>query len=660
MKHSRLIRWAMPAVYLWRIIFPILFSLILLALAFYAFNYNDQGRDFFVGIIAADISLTYVVKSSLVLALWCFIIWYSNRMILQIKKIDAPADSLNTFFIAWLPRVLGITPYFIVIAALIRAARLLPEEDGPNLAFNIAVPAATALLMLLFFVFRSRIAKLLKINFVANDKRFSTERTTLHHFMQPSATRIAVITIIMVTAIMALLFFTPIKWGYARFLQPATVVLSGFIVANVVFTYLTLKLSPRRSPFFLLIIFYLLAASTFNNNTSIRTLPGHSPAQRMTVSENFTEWIRYKLETNAQDSIFPITIVAAEGGGIRAAAWTALTLEKLQKIDSSFMDHIYAVSGVSGGGVGACFYLAHWYDQLNGQRDTVDLLAAVSADFLSDVTAGFIYHDNLQRIIPFAINGLSRNRKLEDSWGVAYQRSMYSETMNGSFLALWNNSTRFRVPNLFINGLLAETGQKAITSNLELERSSVFRDDVDVLEELCSDIPLKTAASLCARFPVITSGALLKKNGDTPLGHILDGGYKENSGLETAWQLCLQLSPLVRQAEEQYRISLPLRILFIQNSIDGKTYDGEGSGPARVIPDLTTIIPGFLNAWDRRTTTYKDITTVLFRNPSMRERFSFYELRLQNQDRSLPLGWYLSGTAIKQIKDQVDGLKKPF
>jgi hypothetical protein len=357
-----------------------------------------------------------------------------------------------------------------------------------------------------------------------------------------------------------------------------------------------------------------------------------------------------------------VFIIAAEGGGIRASAWTALVLKRLQEIRPDFSDHVYAISGVSGGGVGAVFFSAYLHDQLNNRHSQFPSSSAsfeqsVSDDFLSDLTAGFIFHDNLQRMIPWPIESLSRNRKLENSWGLSWNARMFSSTMDNAFLSLWDDTTQYSLPNLFINGLLAETGQKAITSNLELD-SREFRDDVDVINKLGSDIPLKTAASLGARFPVITSGALLKAGGKTPLGHILDGGYKENSGIETAWQLSLAIDTLIRNAEVRQGFQIPLHILFIQNSTDGRTFDENYDGAAEILPDLSTIIPGFMNAWERRTTTHRNITRELFDKSSLKNRYSYFEIRLDNKDRSLPLGWYLSEAAKNNIITQAGSITK--
>jgi hypothetical protein len=339
-------------------------------------------------------------------------------------------------------------------------------------------------------------------------------------------------------------------------------------------------------------------------------------------------------------------------------------LKKLNDLNPQFINHVYAISGVSGGGVGSVFYTSFYHDQLSKGTILPDIDKsfenAVSADFLSDLTAAFLFSDNLQRIFPFPVNALNRNRKLEDSWGVAYRKNLQAETMDGSFLDLWHidSAHKYRVPNLFINGLLAETGQKAITSNLVLHSPSVtvFNDDIDVLKVMGADMPVKTAASLCARFPVITSGGLLKENGTRGVGHIVDGGYKENSGIETAWQLVLAINPLLRGAEINLKCRFPVYILFIQNSTDAKSIS-DSVAPAKIVPDISTILPGFLNAWDRRTTLYKNITTKLFRDTLLNDRYKFFETRINNSKGLLPLGWSLSDSARRNIREQVDSIK---
>jgi hypothetical protein len=560
--------------------------------------------------------------------------------------------------VKWVPRLLALLPLAVVIEALFRAADIIETEDRTLLLIQVIATLALGVMLIIFFRNRQAIAKRMGIAFAPANIRYSTNKVSLSQLLESRATRIAFSLIIVTMGLVILPFFFFLKQGYARMMQPAVVLLAGFIFLTILLTIIVIFINVRRSPFFIVAAAYVIIASTCNNNNSIRTVPSTAPIERMTLKNNFSQWIGAR--RNA-DSVYPLILVAAEGGGIRGAAWTSLVLKKLQELNPAFIDHVYAISGVSGGGVGSVFYTAYLRDSLNKQFDNFPSSAgrledAVSEDFLSDLTAAFLFHDNFQRLLPFPVENFSRNRKLEDSWGWSYEKYLMSTTLSDPFLKIWSDTTDTHIPNLFINGLLAETGQKTIVSNLVFQADSnrSFRDDIDVLGILGSDIPLKTAASLCSRFPVITSGALLKKDNKDPKGHILDGGYKENSGIETAWQLSLALEPLIRDAEQRLHKKIPVYLLFIQNSTDGISFNDPDQKATRIVPDLSTIIPGFLNAWDRRTNTHKNISRELFNESPMKDRLRYFEIRLTNNRQLLPLGWYLSEEAKKNIIGQVN------
>jgi hypothetical protein len=52
-----------------------------------------------------------------------------------------------------------------------------------------------------------------------------------------------------------------------------------------------------------------------------------------------------------------IVVAAAAGGGIQSAAWTSRVLCSLRQQVPESSEHVAAISGVSGGSVGAMFYL---------------------------------------------------------------------------------------------------------------------------------------------------------------------------------------------------------------------------------------------------------------------------------------------------------------
>jgi len=55
---------------------------------------------------------------------------------------------------------------------------------------------------------------------------------------------------------------------------------------------------------------------------------------------------------------YPVFIVSAEGGGIRAAFWTAGLLCAIQDEEPGFANHVLGISGVSGGSLGAATFAA--------------------------------------------------------------------------------------------------------------------------------------------------------------------------------------------------------------------------------------------------------------------------------------------------------------
>lgn len=643
----------------WRILYPLAFLFSLLALAVYALVFNDQGLDFFIGVIRMYLPIPYILLTSAFLLLWCLLVWYAARIVLQVKQLDVdPDDPYTLRLIVWIPRIIGIIPLLIVAGALIRAAGKIPNERWFTLTLNLLVLVVMGILLMQFFIKRAKLAQALHIDFAPAIERYSPGKISLKTLWNMPANRTAFRTIVLVVVVMVAPFFFLLKFGYARMLGPATVLLSGFIFFTLVFTIMALFINFRRSPAFLVIAAYLLLASTCNDNSAIRELPSTTTVRRETIGENFLKWIQPKMQ--GADSVVEMYIIATEGGGIRAATFTAVALKKMEALHPGFMDKVYAISGVSGGGVGSCFYAAYRKDQLTGAftgfpsaDSALDL--AVSEDFLSSLTAAFVFHDNLQRLIPFPVAALSRNNKLEDSWSWGYEKHLLSKGMDQPFLSLWDHPEGKRMPNIFINGLLAETGQKTIVSNLALA-DSIFRDDIDVLRVLGKDVAVKTAASLCSRFPLITSGALLKIDGKGK-GHIVDGGYKENSGLETSWQLAIALNNYIDSTERAYHKKIRVNVLFLRNSTPGESATDARLKAVAVMPDLTTIIPGFLNAWDRRTETHVNITKELFNEGPLRARFHYIQLSLNNRNKLLPLGWYLSEDArlniIRQVGDSL-------
>ena len=117
----------------------------------------------------------------------------------------------------------------------------------------------------------------------------------------------------------------------------------------------------------------------------------------------------------------PLYIVATEGGGIRAAYWTATVLGGIQDANPNFAPHLFAISGVSGGSLGAAVFSALLAEPNPGLfKEKANLI--LGQDFLSPTLAAMLYPDLFQRFIPYPIAYFDRARSLEMSSGKGVAR----------------------------------------------------------------------------------------------------------------------------------------------------------------------------------------------------------------------------------------------
>src|SRR5262249_52896804 len=134
------------------------------------------------------------------------------------------------------------------------------------------------------------------------------------------------------------------------------------------------------------------------------------------VQEAALAW--YELANNSyhangknQGKPVPMLIIATAGGGIRAAYWTATVLQQLQRDfekNNSYLDtYLFAISGVSGGSVGAMDYIAARHF---GDKPTTYL----QSDFLAPAIASLVFADGPSNFLP-DFGQLDRGAALERS-----------------------------------------------------------------------------------------------------------------------------------------------------------------------------------------------------------------------------------------------------
>ena len=240
-------------------------------------------------------------------------------------------------------------------------------------------------------------------------------------------------------------------------------------------------------------------------------------------------------------------VVATEGGGIQAAAWTAQVLTGLQGRFAEFGRAVRVISSVSGGSVGALFFV-NGYNPATGVPDPDALKGIVEmaeGNSLDDVARGLVYHDFIHSVFPIWEVGDDRGAALEKSWAKNCRQVCDRFTkenpgrscpincvMNGT-LGGWAAEVRTgnRPANIF-NATVVEDGDRLLVSNTDVEKPIDVRGRTNIARLLGGkDVQAVTAARLSASFPYVSPAA--RSGLDAPpsaKGHVVDGGYYDNYG----------------------------------------------------------------------------------------------------------------------------------
>ena len=148
-------------------------------------------------------------------------------------------------------------------------------------------------------------------------------------------------------------------------------------------------------------------------------------------------------------------------------------------------------------------------------------------DFLAPALASWIFVDGPSNLLP-NFGQIDR--------GTAIERSFEEASKNWlarPFLSFFRkNAEPSWRPILLLNATHEETGQRAITAHVKVERD-VFLNGLDALHLLGGDVRASTAAHNSARFFYLSPAGNLGNDN----GSVIDGGYFENYGALSALEL---------------------------------------------------------------------------------------------------------------------------
>jgi hypothetical protein len=260
------------------------------------------------------------------------------------------------------------------------------------------------------------------------------------------------------------------------------------------------------------------------------------------------DWYRARKDKDAyQNEPYPVYLIAAEGGGLYAAQFTAKVLARLQDRCPNFAQHVFAISSVSGGSLGASVFssLARKYAPNGpprecrlGSRDFEDKVDKfLNRDFLAPIVARAFFADFLQLFLPrqLIVPQFSRGRALEE----AIERAWVDVEGEGDnpfknpYLSHWRPEETG--PALLLNTTSVSDGRQVVISpfGLDTDNADHAVGYLHLRPEFPTnrDLTMGSAVGLSGRFPWILPVAMVgDEKKSVPL---VDGAYFEGSGIET-------------------------------------------------------------------------------------------------------------------------------
>jgi hypothetical protein len=477
--------------------------------------------------------------------------------------------------------------------------------------------------------------------------------------------------------------------GFARGIGPFPFIILAFGVL-LAFGNIVTAFSVRYNVNFHFILFLLaFAFGPLGETHRVRTFHpqgnNNNYDKRPDLKTYLQEWLidRNVLADSSAEG-YDVYFVMANGGASRSGYWTAAVLGEIE--DSTlqhdpadrFSNHVFCLSGTSGGGVG----VAAFFGLLRDKDQKVKPIFSFSAkeflkqDYFTYTFARMLGPDFFNYIFHISTAN-DRAAALERSFEISSTKnadSLYRvpfyDTLS-HFPALKNG--KVYLPILCVNTTRMQDGNPGVVTNLKLD-SSIFNNRVDVLKLLKADhdISLTSGAILGARFPYLSPAGRIADN------YFVDGGYFDNSGAGVVQEMIRGIlnigqddSTLSKQIKK-----LHFKILHITNSpvnLDSTNIKKVPSFKNDLLAPILTIV----GAYDMQTTVndsrlinfindvnkysgnkadylqiplYKDLTE--WKKDSLYERFKL------KGEPSYAMNWFMSDTTIKRIDKRLRNHEK--
>jgi len=613
---------------LWVVRVPLAIVLI----GFFLLGAAPQAQDLLIPLVDSSnwqVGLFFVLH----FVFWAMPVHYSARILinddarLYAYAQEYPSPYFNLLQ-RWIPRLLGAATFAALIVSAHRARINLPiiHDTGVTASLNHSLDVfeiGCAVALVVFVTYASIRTVLARIPIPGADRLITTARPLLRLLdfgksqsavaagaPDPSdGGRLLLILLFVIFVLVMLSAPSEIAEWFPRAFA-VSLILGGWVP---VLTYLSTIGRRLQAPLIVLAVAITAILTTIlGDHHDVRLLATSgdaapsAPSPPLNLNQALALWMKAnQCDTDTQPCPRPV-IIAAAGGGSRAGFFTASVIgEFIDKASihgltpAKLRDRVFAISGVSGGSVGAMMTVtafaagakdmhlpcpeqpfSPWYgEKIINWRGCLESLMA--GDFLTPTFIGLAFHD----MLPFG-PWPDRATMIERAWERTFdamrtaagnkQKLPCPADLQCPFLSL-QPSADFWLPLLVLNGVSVDTGQRLITTLLgptyvaaehcplvgnagkcplftesllfhELLKQNAMTSDLladlqrslkldTLMGRTNEDVRLSTAALNSARYPLVSPPGNIRSRNQYIIDRIVDGGYMENYGVIAAAEL---------------------------------------------------------------------------------------------------------------------------
>lgn len=421
--------------------------------------------------------------------------------------------------------LLGITTFLLFFVANMNSPRKIP----------ILYLSGIVTAIVYFLITSIEVEKLVSFNLLKKTNRISS---------------LIFINVILISSLFILFNIFPIKSN----INGMTILLAGLTFYSLIGGFMIILGGKKKIPFLtLLIIIGVTISWKFTPKHGlhdVRLTEGKSVYEvdkRLEINEYIAKWFDAKADLiqkyKTAGKKFPIVFISSEGGGSRAALWTLLVHDQLEHTVANYYDHIFSMSGASGGNTGNSFYLA--FQEIRDPSNPMDIgnLAQniFKTDFVSSDVGLLFGRDAWQSV--FCSSWFDdRSELLQQKWEYAFGRANaedYTEKINPlkrEFLSFWykpgqpnmKEAIQFKHPLFLLSTTHVQSGDHATLAAVKIE--NFIPQNMDLLDQVYANhqkrsIPLSSGALMNARFPIVNPSGRIDG-----VGNFIDAGYYDNFG----------------------------------------------------------------------------------------------------------------------------------